>query len=111
MNRYVVQGLISDMRNGKRVVYAARNQLLAKQMFDECAAIVPADLNVTVRRVAGDERIEDRRSKGELRCISHRRVPYLGPGTAQVAYLDHGIQLSSDSVALLELQNAELIRP
>lgn len=111
MNRYVRQGLITDMRNGKRAVYVARTQQLARAMFEELAAEVPGDRNLTVRHAAGDERIEDRRSGGAIRCISLRRIPYVVPGNVAIAYVDVSEAHSADAADFLSGLGVEVIRP
>ncbi|TFV83147.1 hypothetical protein [Blastococcus sp. CT_GayMR16] len=56
MNRYVVDGVLADMRASKRVVVVAESGPLARRCLDECEARAVA--GEKVRRAHGEERIE-----------------------------------------------------
>lgn len=55
MNRYVVDGILADMRAGRRVLVVAQTVRMARFAFNEVAAA--AVEGETVRRANGRERI------------------------------------------------------
>lgn len=56
MNRYVVDGLLADMRQGKRVLYLAANLDQARDVLDQLQAeLLPDEKG---RRAHGMERVE-----------------------------------------------------
>ena len=58
MNRYVADGMLADMREGKRVLYLGMSRNIAREVLGVLAENANTGLGEKVRRAHGAERID-----------------------------------------------------
>ena len=68
MNRYVIAGVLADMRGGRRVVYISKDRPSTREAFTAVAFWLHDDEHATRR--PGWERIESADGKGSARFVS-----------------------------------------
>lgn len=77
MNRYVVQGVLTDLAIGRRVLVITENlresRVMLDQLTSEAVAAGFAATDLVVRRANGAERVELPRTGGSVHFLSHRQ--------------------------------------
>jgi hypothetical protein len=68
VNRYVIAGVLADMRAGRRVIYVARDRGRTREAFTAVAFWLHDD-ETAIRR-PGWERVESADGKGSVRFVS-----------------------------------------
>lgn len=89
MNRYVVEGLLADMRAGKRILVVSSNARDTRDALQDLAAqTFPSE---TVRRANGAERIslDDSALSGSIQFTAIPPSLPVRLGRADVVFVDH----------------------
>lgn len=109
MNRFVSEGLITEMCAGKRVLVLSENMKIARAHFQNLVRFHSLPDGAIIRKGNGKERIEF--GSGSIRFVSVRLHP--GWLVGDVIFVDSSARGSSNLIDLFNFfaaQGAEIIR-